>query len=124
MTYAVCHPESLAPLWEAIVSDFAADTEPDLASYPIRTSAACPRFHWSFPVDRFVEYEEGDEDWCRFFGIGAEDPTRPWWALVTVPVVGLLPHWEPPPPPPLTIHFLGPAPFGLGFTPHPGLNLP
>lgn len=25
---------------------------------------------WVFPKERFVTYEESDEEWCRYFGIG------------------------------------------------------
>ena len=27
---------------------------------------------WQFPRERFVRYEQLDESWCRFFGIGKE----------------------------------------------------
>jgi len=27
---------------------------------------------WIFPKERFVIYEESDEDWCRYFGIGRQ----------------------------------------------------
>jgi hypothetical protein len=27
---------------------------------------------WEFPQERFVTYEESDERWCRFFGIGKD----------------------------------------------------
>jgi len=30
------------------------------------------RKRWKFPEGQFITYEESDESWCRFFGIGEE----------------------------------------------------
>jgi hypothetical protein len=30
------------------------------------------RKRWKFPTERFVTYEDSDEEWCRYFGIGHE----------------------------------------------------
>lgn len=27
---------------------------------------------WQFPSDRFTKFDESDEEWCRYFGIGKE----------------------------------------------------
>lgn len=45
---------------------------PTLAGMPIYTSPHVPKHpeRWVFPEERFVEYEESDEDWCRYFGFG------------------------------------------------------
>ncbi len=32
----------------------------------------CTKKAWRFPQERFVTYEESDEAWCRYFGIGKE----------------------------------------------------
>lgn len=30
------------------------------------------RKKWQFPKESFVTYEDSDESWCRYFGIGRE----------------------------------------------------
>ena len=48
------------------------------AGLPIITSTAIREFctEWQFPDEPFVEYEPHDEEWCRFFGFGADVETN------------------------------------------------
>lgn len=117
MSHAICHPDSWELLRPLIAADLEADPDQDVDTIPVCTSLAAPRCFWKFPADPFVEYEPDDEAWCRFFGIGAEDPSRPWFAIVRPAPVFIAPVWEPPPPPPMQIHFMGPFSGLLGGGP-------
>lgn len=36
----------------------------------VSESAMVPR--WKYPTDPFIEYDPGDERWCRYFGFGRQ----------------------------------------------------
>lgn len=107
MSHVVCHPHSWELLRAMLLADLDRDPYPDIDTLPVLVTDAAPRCFWQLPVDPFVEYEPADEAWCRFFGIGAEDPDRPWFAIVRP-----APPAPPPQPEPSLfpgiIHFVGP----------------
>ena len=35
-------------------------------------TATYKRKVWQFPKDRFIQYDQSDEEWCRYFKIGKE----------------------------------------------------
>ena len=76
------HPRTLFLLRERLlVQEAGASTRGmtyALDGMPIIASTSIPEFvmRWQFPDDHFVDYEESDEKWCRYFGIGHDVETN------------------------------------------------
>lgn len=77
-----CHPDTFEWLKREFATPASAEKVasmglPPLDGIEVRVSPIVPRFasKWEFPREPFFEYEESDEDWCRFFGFGGEVET-------------------------------------------------
>jgi hypothetical protein len=72
MKYIVCHPEAKDHLFSTI-SNVCYNSYPDLyAGFPVRTSEVCDKWQTQYipPSNKFIEYDESDYKWLKFFGFG------------------------------------------------------
>ncbi len=89
MSTLLCHPDTWDELRKAV------EDEPVLG-IRVQTSKIVPRWRWEFPVERFVAYDPADEVWCRYFGVGREDESDPWFAVMEIPQLSWDPmEWDP-----------------------------